>query len=157
MDMPDAIRPVSVTERRGAICGEVLESHPEWFGIPGVDPVKPDTRRVGTGCTPAVNDSSAESGDARCWCCSPPSSYRREPPPQQHPGLPMVRCVVAALRHDPCVAPGAMALRQTGTVRTISAIKRHSEWLLTQIPVCIYSMKSIADDRRAPRRRASCM
>jgi ribosomal protein S18 acetylase RimI-like enzyme len=34
MDMPDSIRPVFVTERRGAICREVLESLPEWFGIP---------------------------------------------------------------------------------------------------------------------------
>ena len=34
MDMPDPIRPVFVIERRGAICREVLESLPEWFGIP---------------------------------------------------------------------------------------------------------------------------
>jgi hypothetical protein len=32
--MPDSIRPAFVTERRGAICREVLESLPEWFGIP---------------------------------------------------------------------------------------------------------------------------
>jgi GNAT superfamily N-acetyltransferase len=34
MDTSDAIRPISVTERRGAISREVLESLPEWFGIP---------------------------------------------------------------------------------------------------------------------------
>src|SRR5580704_6298155 len=34
MDSSDAIRPISVTERRGAISREVLESLPEWFGIP---------------------------------------------------------------------------------------------------------------------------
>jgi ribosomal protein S18 acetylase RimI-like enzyme len=28
------MQPVLVTERRGAICREVLESLPEWFGIP---------------------------------------------------------------------------------------------------------------------------
>jgi ribosomal protein S18 acetylase RimI-like enzyme len=34
MDMPDPMRPVSVTERRGAICRDVLGALPEWFGIP---------------------------------------------------------------------------------------------------------------------------
>ena len=43
------------------------------YGI-GVDPIKPDTQRVGKGCTPEVSDSPAGNGDARC--CSPPSSYR---------------------------------------------------------------------------------
>src|SRR5437016_5572721 len=40
----------------------------------GVDPIKPDTQRVGKGCTPGVSDSPAGNGDARC--CSPPSSHR---------------------------------------------------------------------------------
>jgi H+/gluconate symporter-like permease len=40
----------------------------------GVDPIRPDTRRVGKGCTPGVSDSPAGSGDARC--CSPPSTCR---------------------------------------------------------------------------------
>ncbi len=44
------------------------------IGAGGVDPVKPDTRRVERGCTPGVSDSPAGNGDARC--CSPPSSYR---------------------------------------------------------------------------------
>src|SRR6266702_1633596 len=43
-----------------------------WNG--GVDPIKPDTQRVGKGCTPGVSDSPAGNGDARCY--SPPSSYR---------------------------------------------------------------------------------
>jgi len=43
-------------------------------GVTGVDPIKPDTQRVGKGCTPEVSDSPAGNGDARC--CSPPSSYR---------------------------------------------------------------------------------
>jgi ribosomal protein S18 acetylase RimI-like enzyme len=34
MPTPDPMRPVFVTERRAAICREVLESLPEWFGIP---------------------------------------------------------------------------------------------------------------------------
>jgi hypothetical protein len=40
----------------------------------GVDPIKPDTQRVGKGCTPGVSDSPDGSGDARC--CSPPSNCR---------------------------------------------------------------------------------
>jgi hypothetical protein len=40
----------------------------------GVDPVKPDTRRVGTECTRAVIGSPIGSAGERC--CSPPSSYR---------------------------------------------------------------------------------
>ena len=34
MNISDPIRPASITDRRGAICREVLESLPEWFGIP---------------------------------------------------------------------------------------------------------------------------
>jgi transposase len=45
-----------------------------FIGHTGVDPVKPDTQRVGKVCTPGVSDSPAGNGDARC--CSPPSSYR---------------------------------------------------------------------------------
>ncbi len=44
------------------------------YAMLGVDPIKPDTQRVGKGCTPGVSDSPAGNGDARC--CSPPSSYR---------------------------------------------------------------------------------
>jgi ribosomal protein S18 acetylase RimI-like enzyme len=34
MDKLDPIRPVFVTEKRGAVCGEILKSLPEWFAIP---------------------------------------------------------------------------------------------------------------------------
>jgi len=43
-------------------------------GVAGVDPVKPDTRRVGTECTREVTGSRVGNAGARC--CSPPSSYR---------------------------------------------------------------------------------
>jgi hypothetical protein len=55
------------------------------FSASGVDPVKPDTLRVETGCTPGVSDSPAENGDARC--CSPPSRCQREQGRQRHLGL----------------------------------------------------------------------
>src|ERR1700688_1912069 len=51
-----------------------IQFHHVHYAGDGVDPIKPDTQRVGKGCTPGVSDSPAESGDARC--CSPPSSYR---------------------------------------------------------------------------------
>jgi len=51
---------------------------------PGVDPVKPDTQRVGTGCIREVIGIPIGSAGERC--CSPPSSYRREQGLQRHPG-----------------------------------------------------------------------
>jgi len=45
-------------------------------------PVKLDTQRVVTGCTPEVSDSPAGNGDARC--CSPPSRSRSGRARQQH-------------------------------------------------------------------------
>jgi len=50
----------------------------------GVDPVKPDTQRVGKECTRGVIGSPI--GNAGERCCSPPSNYRREQGRQRHLG-----------------------------------------------------------------------
>ena len=63
----------------------------------GVDPVKSDTRRVETGCTPGVSDSPAENGDARCCTTRSGNAHKTDKAEERgvlYPWHPWVGCVV---------------------------------------------------------------
>ena len=63
----------------------------------GVDPVKPDTRRVETGCTPGVSGSPAENAGERCCTTRSGNAHTTDKSEERevlYPWHPWVGCVV---------------------------------------------------------------